>query len=402
MRRLAASIGSVLAVLAFAGTVLAVSPYPASLPDFSHAGVVHGNYYGVQAGQTDRPMLVILSGFTDLNLPAGFDENWAATTFFGGGFPSIANYFANDSFGDLNLTPATETCGTSNNGVAVVTTGTRAAFDGQSEPDRNRSSVNGVDSCVNFAVFDTNNDGQISNLELVIFNVTAPSSAAENCGATRGISGGAIDGKTFPGSYGVGMGTTATNLMTHIHELGHVALDMRDLYGFGVGSLDISGPTCGAGNNQYMRSSAWQKMHWGWITPTVVVNDGYYTVDRADTTGEAFILYDYARGANDYFIVENRQGTANTYDQSASDSGLVIWRIDEAQYASGSDAVRPIDIMRPNGATTAGCTAGGCYGGSNGDAWGPIRLGLAAANDEPHMARRSCVERRGPSGRAER
>ena len=171
------------------------------------------------------------------------------------------------------------------------------------------------------------------------------------------------------------MGTTATNLMTHIHEMGHVALDMRDLYGFGVGSFDISGPTCGAGNNQYMRSSAWQKLHWGWITPTVVVNDGYYNVDRGDLNGgESFILYDYARGANDYFIVENRQRAANTYDQTASDSGLVIWRVDDSQYNSGVDTVRPIEIMRTDGATTAGCTAAGCYGGSNGDAWDPSDL----------------------------
>lgn len=168
------------------------------------------------------------------------------------------------------------------------------------------------------------------------------------------------------------MGTTATNLMTHIHEIAHTSMDMRDLYGFGVGSLDISGPTCGAANNFFMNTSAWQKMHWGWITPTVVRDDGYYIVDRGDTSGEAFILYDYARGVNDYFMVENRQITANTYDASASDSGLVIWRIDETQYNSGSESMRPIDIMRPDGTTDGGCTPGpGCYGGSNGDAWDP-------------------------------
>jgi len=364
-----------LLVLIVGGNVFAASPYPAVLPDFSHSGTVHDGYYGVAAGQQDRPMLVILRGFTDLALPAGFDETWAQTTFFGLGFPSLANYFQNDSFGDLSLLPAIEGCGAFNNGVAVVTTDTRANFDAMTETARNRSSVDAIDDCVDFSVFDSNNDGTITNLELVIMHVTAPNSAAENCGAARGIDAGAIDGKNFTGGYGVAMGTTATNLMTHIHEIAHIALNMRDLYGFGVGALDISGPTCGAGNAQFMRTSAWQKLHWGWITPTVVVNDGYYTVNRADSAGQAYILYDYERGANDYFIIENRQSTANTYDASASDSGLVIWRIDESQYTSSDQNVRPIDIMRPDGMTNPGCDANGvCYSGSNGDAWNPSDL----------------------------
>ncbi|HYI15572.1 MAG TPA: NEW3 domain-containing protein, partial [Thermomicrobiales bacterium] len=361
-----------LLVVVAGGSVFAASPYPAALPDFAHSATVHDSYYGISAGQRDRPMLVILRGFTDLALPAGFDENWAQTTFFGGAFPSLANYFQSDSFGDLALTQAVEGCGTANNGVAVVTTDTRANFDGMTEAARNKASIDAANACVNFALFDLNIDGTITNLELVIMHVTAPSSAAENCGAARGVDAGAVDGKNFAGNFAVAMGTTATNLMTHIHEIAHTAMNMRDLYGFGVGALDISGPTCGAGNAFFMRTSAWQKLHWGWISPTVVVNDGYYLVNRADTSGQAYILYDYARGANDYFIVENRQQTANTYDASAADSGLVIWRIDDAQYNSADQNVRPIDIMRPDGATNGGCDSSGiCYGGSNGDAWNP-------------------------------
>lgn len=75
-----------LVLLIAGGSVFAVSPYPGTLPDFAHTGAVHNSYYGVAAGQQDRPMLVILRGFTDLPLPAGFDEAWGQTTFFGGTF----------------------------------------------------------------------------------------------------------------------------------------------------------------------------------------------------------------------------------------------------------------------------------------------------------------------------
>ena len=132
------------------------------------------------------------------------------------------------------------------------------------------------------------------------------------------------------------------------------------IYGYGVGSLDIGGPTCGGADTDMFEVNAWQKTHFGWITPTVVTQDGYYNVRRADTTGDAFILYDPSRGVNDYFIVETREPTAGTYDKDASDSGLVIWRADESKW--GDATLRAIEIMRADGATNPVCN-NGCYPG---------------------------------------
>jgi hypothetical protein len=166
------------------------------------------------------------------------------------------------------------------------------------------------------------------------------------------------------------MDGTDSNLMTIILVTAPVAFDMRDLYGFGVGSFDISGPTCGYADTVLFRTSTWQKVLLDWINPIVVVQDGYYNVARADTSGQAYILYNPDKDTNNYFIVENRIQTANTYDRNASDTGLVIWRIDDAQYASGDDTIRPIELMRPDGTMTPVC-GGGCYGGSGTDAWNP-------------------------------
>jgi hypothetical protein len=110
-------------------------------------------------------------------------------------------------------------------------------------------------------------------------------------------------------------------------------------------------------------------MHWGWITPQVVERDGFYEIGRADSTGDAFILYDPDRGTDDYFIVENRKRTPGTYDEDVADQGLVIWRIDETNYRNPDNNLRPIELMRPNGTATP--IPGDGYGGSSIDAWNP-------------------------------
>ena len=356
------------------GAVIAASLYPNPAFDFAHPGSPHDSIYSPTGGNKDRPMLVIYAQFSDTAFPGGQDAAFVANRFFGA-FPSVANYFANDSFGRLILSPAAESDssnnGAANDGVVSVTIGsTKATFTALSAGAQNKQLLQAADSSVNFAAFDTNGNGAITDDELVIEHLDAdPDPIGPGCGATRGVDAVSLDGKNMFVS--VAMDGTDTNLMTIIHETGHVALHTRDLYGFGVGSLDISGPTCGVGDALLFRTSVWQKMHLGWLVPTVVDHDAFYNVTRADTTGAAYILYDPDRGTNDYFMVENRQRTANSYDQSASDSGLVIWRIDDSQYNSGSESIRPIDIMRPDGTTNAGCGSGGCYGGSSTDAWDP-------------------------------
>ena len=148
---------------------------------------------------------------------------------------------------------------------------------------------------------------------------------------------------------------TATNLITIIHETGHTAFGMRDLYGFGVGAFDISGPTCGAGDATLFRTSSWQKLHWGWITPTVVDRDGFVNVPRYDSTGSAFLLYDPDRGTNDYFLVENRFREPNTYDRSASDNARDLAnrrrRVRQRRRERAADLHQRPDGTRANAAT---------------------------------------------------
>ena len=94
---------------------------------------------------------------------------------------------------------------------------------------------------------------------------------------------------------------------------------LLDLYGLGAGFLALGGPTI-TSSEIWWHPNAFEKMHWGWIEPAVVDQDGFQRIGRYDTTNEAYILYDPARPIDDdrdvqddYFIVENRQRTPGTY-----------------------------------------------------------------------------------------
>lgn len=373
--RKALAVGLAVALITGAGTATAAGPYPNPLPDFAHPGSPHAPLYNPTGGALDRPVLVVYVEFTDFPFPVNMNAAFMAQRFFGP-FPSVAGYYAANSFGKLSLTPAAENDiaggGAVNDGVVQVSIPmTEAAFRAQAQvaPEETKQMIQPADPMVNFAAFDTNpNDGKLTDAELIIVIVKAL--PANNCGANFGVNALSLDGKSISSLGRVALVGLGANIITLAHETWHAALDGYDIYGYGVGSLDLGGPTCGAADTKMFEFNAWQKTHFGWITPTVVTQDGYYDVRRADTTGDAFILYDPSRGVGDYFIVENREPTPGTYDKDASDSGLVIWRADESKW--GDPTLRAIEIMRADGATNPVCNNNNvCYSGSNGDAWDP-------------------------------
>ena len=174
-----------------------------------------------------------------------------------------------------------------------------------------------------------------------------------------------LDGKSITGGNSrVAFGASSVNKITYIHELGHEALGELD-HSYVTGRLDLMGPTCSSTEWSWDHN-AWHKLHLGWVVPTVVVKDGYYDVGEWHATGQTYLLYDPDRGTNDYFLVENRARTMGTYDQGASDSGLVIWRISDSSLGVDND-LRPIEPMMPDGSTTPTNN----YGGLPRDAWNP-------------------------------
>ncbi len=369
-RALAVALG----LAAFLAVAAGAATYPSPPFDFAHPGALHADpdpgtdaLLSPASGNDDRALLVVLGRFSDVTDPAGATAASVQQLFFGG-FPSATDYFRAESFGALTISAAQESDGTANDGVIELDLGTRPAFNALTEEQRGRLIVNGADPFVNYAQYDGNSDGRVDARELLVFHVFEAQPVpgdTNDCGATRGVgAGGALDGKNL-GGRGYSSGTTLTNLMTHIHELDHQGLGHND-GSYQVGALDVSGPTCAGGTSfsPLFSTNSWHKLHFGWVTPTVVTRDGYYTVDRWDTTGQAYLLYDPDRGTEDYFLVENRRRTPGTYERDAADSGLVIWRIDDRRFN-----MPPPDnmvLMRPDA-----MIPGALYSGSNTDAWDP-------------------------------
>jgi M6 family metalloprotease-like protein len=375
MRTILALVASAVALLAVAA-VASAATYPSPPFNFAHPGTPHAPQLSVASGDNDRPVLVVFGQFNDVPDTPGVDAASIATMFFGSGFGSVADYFRTSSFGKLQLTAAAENSGTVNDGVVTVDLGAYADFvanppdkDIYISPEihgdaiRGRKVIEAANAAVNYATFDRNSDNQITDDELVIYLVQEAQSPAQNCGGTRSIkAGAALDGKTFPKAYSGG--TTLTNTITHIHETSHQALGHND-HQYSAGRLDVSGPTCGLANTAFWDYNSWHKLHFGWTTPTVVSKDGYYDVGRWDTTRQSYLLYDPDKGTSNYFLVENRQQVANSYDQTASDSGLVIWRVDDSRW--GMAPPNPYQLMRPN-QEAADTTQ---HDGASDDAWNP-------------------------------
>ena len=92
--------------------------------------------------------------------------------------------------------------------------------------------------------------------------------------------------------------------------------------------------------------------------------------------------------------MENRQRRTGTYDASASDSGLVIWRVDDAQYGSDSELIRPVEMMRPGAISAPGCVR------TFGRAGDPITEGSAVERTASGIVVRATANSTTAAGRA--
>jgi M6 family metalloprotease-like protein len=364
IRKLWVTIGVMAVVMMLAAPVAGDNGiYPDPPPDFPVIGDdhEHGELLSPLGGQTDRHVLVLYNEFEDMpfdiaDVPPDprFDHleymnAWGVHEQYFGEFPSARDYFNEVSDGRLMLEPAPVAEGANDSGVdgvvQISVEGEREDFTG-SDAEEMEFLVEQASEYVDFAQF-ANEDRVITELELIIFRhdtdnrlVPAGGGLVRN-GMRRGFE---VDGVSFESVGGRGnsryaLTRTSTNLMTIVHEFGHLLFDMPDSYFQAVGDkTDIGGTTGGLPYNDFFRPNAWHYMHLGWSEPTVVTSSGYHDVPT-EPAGSSFILYDPDKGTDDYFIVENRSATAGTYDQGVgtddqgiAHDGLMIWRVDESEY----------------------------------------------------------------------
>jgi len=293
-----------------------------------------------------REILVLLVEFSDVahdptHTVAHFNDRFFDTT-----PPSVRDFYDENSYGIFTYVPG-----------AVMgwytSTSTQASYIG---PPMNhypvfQEAIGDVDPFFNFGPYDTDNNGVVENEELTLFMIVS------------GDQGGAFhtwnrpniataDTNALGNPVSVEGEYSVTHEERHIgsycHELGH-DLGLPDLYDTDPwDGVTITGTSEGIGNYGLMgggswtfsHMTAWSKIQLGWITPTIITSNGYYTIQDAETHAEAYVLRDSAYSTTEYFLIENRHPANSFYETvgwpvapsgTYPDSGIVIYHIDETK-----------------------------------------------------------------------
>ncbi|MDR7521062.1 MAG: hypothetical protein QN168_01220 [Armatimonadota bacterium] len=192
-----------------------------------------------------------------------------------------------------------------------------------------------VMSGFDFAPFDANRDGRVTASELAVLIIESYPS-----GAARGTDPACIKA----GSSSVSVCVTVLlvgdrpNLFLLAHELSHF-LGTKDLYGrWGTNDnlnagCTLMGPMIGgADGRESVHLDPWHKLQLGWAEPRIrsLAASGSETLQANNVaTDSAVILYDPARGPNEYFIVEYRAPgqPGFHYDRNVCGEGVAIWHV---------------------------------------------------------------------------
>jgi hypothetical protein len=131
------------------------------------------------------------------------------------------------------------------------------------------------------------------------------------------------------------------------HEGSHLLLDMPDQYGCDTASTAALYFDAMYYHSRATHLSPFEKLKSGFVTPALIETNSWATqtlsLGAIETQHEIAIVYDAKRNDREYFILENRWGAGNAYDQSLG-SSVVVWHLLE-------DAALADQFPPPGGAT---------------------------------------------------
>lgn len=346
--------------------------------------------------EANLPLVVLVLGFNNIDYSPDYD--WSNTIFEGE--KSLAAYYTDMSFGKFTFVPAeetsafeidgnTNTADTVNDGIVHlkmdvdhgdwtldnmidVKTMDRALID----------AVSAADAYVDFASYDKDGDGEISNSELALAFVVAGYEASETSsykegkqfylwahawtleeaaeeaggGAQAPRPGGVLVSPYIAIAETLGNNGGQAPISVLAHELGHY-LGLPDLYDtvdlttVEWADYDVSGFSVMAsgswgededGNYCPHSFDVWSRTVLGWCEPTEVELSGDYSVcaQSYDAENETFAAVKIPTPrADEYYLLENRQD--DKWDVNLADyvyprkktTGIILWHIDMAQYA---------------------------------------------------------------------
>jgi M6 family metalloprotease-like protein len=302
-------------------------------------------------------LLVLLVNFSNTTI-VNSDSAWNSEIFGTGN--SVNSYYKEVSNNKFWFLPATETSGTANDGIVDVTLNYPHPNSGGSTGSANQKIVSdaltAANASVDFAIYDTNNDGYLSTDELHVVTIVAGHETSYD-GSTPSVWGHhwslfgsvppvVLDTKTIGeysklGGYvqiGEMQGSHMATIGILCHELGH-DLGLPDLYdtsnissGLGIHSIMAAG-SWGFTSGNYQGNTpthfdAWSKMYLGFATVTEASQTGSNTI-KSDT-GDVYRVS--TSNPLDYFLVENRE--ISGYDAGLANynphGGIAIFHIDES------------------------------------------------------------------------
>ena len=227
-----------------------------------------------------------------------------------------------------------------------------------------QDAIAAADADFQFKPFDLDGDGRVMANELDI-NICIPQTStfgqAEEMG-TYQVDGTTLKIETLDCYFGpnsdrnLAVGTIA-------HENSHQTLNAYDLYGPEIppmpDKLTLMGDT-----NQPIHLSGYEKLHHGWIAPSVIDVTQWTTqtvrLDPIETSQQAILIYDPTRGHDDYFLIENRStsttlGITNYDSNIVGSAGLVLWHIVENPALLNPNIPPPVPCQPVWPLATSGC-----------------------------------------------
>ncbi|MBI5206837.1 MAG: M6 family metalloprotease domain-containing protein [Candidatus Firestonebacteria bacterium] len=309
-----------------------------------------------------QKIIVIMVEFNDIT--GKYTKETFQDLFFSQDKRSVANYYNEISYGKFNIIPAF-------NGVNNGVVGWEKL--NQDHPDCERSedpissyiklaldAIKSSDSYIDFSIYDDNEDGVITPLELSLIIVVAGYEASyggvnanPSVWAHQSIlpSPVLLDGKelSYYAMFGEKHFDHQATIGVMVHELGHLMLGLPDLYDTdytsqGIGLFDVmcGGSWAQSYTDKYpgatpVHPSAWTKEYIGFTTPKIINNSSGLALKAV--SNDSTIIKVLTQNSNEYFLIENRYFTG--YDSgfigalglSEKTGGIAIWHIDNSLFS---------------------------------------------------------------------
>jgi M6 family metalloprotease-like protein len=352
-----------------------------------------------------RKMLVILVNFADRSLvttPGG----WNSTIFdTSSGVKSMANYYAQNSYGTLTVSAAAHTQTDNPAGLVLVTVTDKHPNYGSNvnyttEITILNHALAQAAQNVDFASFDSNGNGTLEQSELSIYFIFAGYEASGSTktpnvwahaawGFDPGLSAGgkkvdrwALNGELNDSDKQHPMGVIA-------HEMGHALCGLPDLYdttytnaGLGIFSIMATG-SWGADTDEFIGTTpvgldAWSRQYLGWSTPVTPSANGMYDIPLPlSSPSSSYKLLNSAVTGTEYYLAENRYPSGwdlGMKKQLGANwrGGLLILHVDITSGTEGSNDINKYVANTHQGvmaeeANSTDCSLvnGTCWGNAN-------------------------------------